>query len=34
VPEEGEPKNVEVRAMILWRREPDGVWRVAMEHIG
>jgi uncharacterized protein (TIGR02246 family) len=34
VPEDGEPKTVEVRAMILWRREPDGVWRVAMEHIG
>lgn len=34
VPADGEPRNVEVRAMILWRREPDGVWRVAMEHIG
>ena len=22
------------RGMILWRKEPDGVWRVAMEHIG
>jgi ketosteroid isomerase-like protein len=31
---EGVPANVEVRGMILWRREPDGVWRVAMEHIG
>lgn len=30
----GVPTNVEVRGMILWRREPDGVWRVAMEHIG
>jgi ketosteroid isomerase-like protein len=31
---DGVPTNVEVRGMILWRREPDGVWRVAMEHIG
>lgn len=31
---EGDPTNVEVRGMILWRREADGVWRVAMEHIG
>ena len=30
---EGDPMSVEVRAMILWRREADGVWRVAMEHI-
>ena len=28
------PTNVQVRGMILWRREADGVWRVAMEHIG
>lgn len=26
--------QVEVRGMILWRREADGTWRVAMEHIG
>jgi ketosteroid isomerase-like protein len=26
--------SVEVRGMIVWRRETDGVWRVAMEHIG
>jgi ketosteroid isomerase-like protein len=26
--------TVDVRGMILWRKEPDGVWRVAMEHIG
>jgi ketosteroid isomerase-like protein len=26
--------HVEVRGMILWRREADGVWRVAMEHLG
>jgi ketosteroid isomerase-like protein len=29
-----EPTAVDVRGIILWRREPDGVWRVAMEHIG
>ena len=28
------PTNIEVRGMILWRREADGVWRVAMEHLG
>jgi ketosteroid isomerase-like protein len=28
------PTNVRVRGMILWRREADGVWRVAMEHSG
>jgi len=33
-PEASEPTTVEVRGMILWRKEPDGVWRVAMEHIG
>lgn len=26
--------QVEVRGMILWRREADGTWRVAMERIG
>lgn len=31
---ESEPTNVVVRGIILWRKEPDGVWRVAMEHIG
>jgi ketosteroid isomerase-like protein len=31
---EGAPTIIDVRGMILWRREPDGVWRVAMEHIG
>ena len=30
---EGDPIDVTVRGMILWRREADGVWRVAMEHI-
>ena len=29
-----DPTDVHVRGMILWRKEPDGVWRVAMEHIG
>ena len=33
-PAASEPTTVEVRGMILWRKEPDGVWRVAMEHIG
>ena len=32
-PAESDPTEVEVRGMILWRREADGVWRVAMEHI-
>jgi ketosteroid isomerase-like protein len=27
-------KNVAVRGIIVWRREPDGVWRVAFEHMG
>jgi ketosteroid isomerase-like protein len=31
---EGDPANVQVRGMILWRKEADGVWRVAMEHLG
>jgi ketosteroid isomerase-like protein len=31
---ESGPINVAVRGIILWRREADGVWRVAMEHIG
>jgi ketosteroid isomerase-like protein len=31
---ESDPTNVEVRGMILWRREADGVWRVAMERLG
>ena len=29
-----DPTNVEVRGLIVWRKEPDGVWRVAMEQIG
>jgi len=33
-PAQGEASTVDVRGMILWRKEPDGVWRVAMEHIG
>lgn len=32
-PAEGDRTTVGVRGMILWRKEPDGVWRVAMEHI-
>ena len=31
---ENELANVEVRGMIVWRKEPDGDWRVAMECIG
>ena len=30
----GDPTDVRVRGVIVWRKEPDGVWRVAMEHIG
>ena len=26
--------TVAVRGMILWRKERDGRWRVAIEHIG
>jgi ketosteroid isomerase-like protein len=26
--------TVDVRGIMLWRKEPDGRWRVAMEHIG
>jgi ketosteroid isomerase-like protein len=33
-PDESAPTSVEVRGVIVWRKEPDGVWRVAMEHIG
>ena len=29
-----QPTTVEVRGMLVWRKEPDGEWRVAMEHIG
>lgn len=31
---ESETGRVEVRGILLWRREADGVWRVAMEHLG
>ena len=31
---ESDSTTVKVRGMILWRRDVDGVWRVAMEHIG
>lgn len=30
----GPPNHVRVRGVLVWRRESDGVWRVAMEHIG
>lgn len=32
--EADDPTDVQVRGTILWRKEPDSVWRVAMEHIG
>ncbi|HEX3218520.1 MAG TPA: nuclear transport factor 2 family protein [Candidatus Limnocylindria bacterium] len=28
-----ETRHVAVRGIIVWRREPDGVWRVALEHM-
>lgn len=31
---EDEPHHVHARGILVWRREPDGVWRVAMEHLG
>lgn len=31
---EHEPVAVDVRGLLVWRRDPDGVWRVAMEHLG
>jgi ketosteroid isomerase-like protein len=34
VSDEGGASRVEVRGILLWRREADGVWRVAMEHLG
>lgn len=33
-PAEGQRTTVDVRGILVWRKEPDGVWRVAMEHIG
>lgn len=32
--DESQLTTVDVRGMLVWRKEPDGVWRVAMEHIG
>jgi len=32
--DESVASRVEVRGILLWRREADGVWRVAMEHLG
>lgn len=29
-----ETRHVAVRGIIVWRRERDGVWRVAFEHMG
>jgi ketosteroid isomerase-like protein len=33
-PAEDRPTRVDARGMLVWRKEPDGVWRVALEHIG
>lgn len=33
-PGESTHTTVDVRGLLVWRKEPDGVWRVAMEHIG
>lgn len=33
-PAESRPTTVDVRGILVWRKEPDGVWRVAMEHLG
>lgn len=30
----GAGRKVDVRGIIVWRKESDGRWRVAMEHIG
>lgn len=27
-------ERVDVRGILVWRKESDGRWRVAMEHIG
>ncbi|MFC5175566.1 YybH family protein [Nocardioides taihuensis] len=26
-------REVQMRGILVWRREPDGVWRVAIEHL-
>jgi ketosteroid isomerase-like protein len=31
--EPAERRKVEVRGILVWRRDSDGQWRVAMEHI-
>lgn len=31
---ESSPTKVAARGILLWRKEADGVWRVAMEHLG
>ena len=33
-PPTDEAKTVNVRGILLWRKEADGRWRVAMEHLG
>ncbi|HET7069001.1 MAG TPA: nuclear transport factor 2 family protein [Nocardioides sp.] len=31
---ESGPMDVAARGILVWRKEADGVWRVAMEHLG
>jgi uncharacterized protein (TIGR02246 family) len=33
-PEGSDPTTVAVRGLLVWCKEADGVWRVAMEHLG
>lgn len=33
-PAESQPTAVDVRGILVWRKERDGEWRVAMEHLG
>jgi ketosteroid isomerase-like protein len=33
-PAEPDPVTISARGVIVWRREPDGVWRVCLEHLG
>lgn len=32
--EAADERTVEVRGILVWRRDEDGQWRVALEHIG
>ena len=33
-PADSSATSVHVRGMLCWRLEPDGRWRVALEHLG